>query len=289
METTTTPPGAHPAMSSEEYHGGPGIGSGGLKKLSISPLHYWAAYRDPERESSDKPAFAFGRAWHCALFEPMRFETDFVVLPEGLDRRTKEGKALYAELTEGGREVLSAADAATVGKMVALARKHPVSQVVFEKYAMQGAAEVSLFTTDPATGVLCKIRPDYMLVPCEDFPNGLIIDGKSCTDASPAGFARDVWNFDYGLQAAYYTAVFARVYGTAGRPAFLWLAQEKAAPFAPAYYAAGADLIEHWDRRIAQLLPLFAQCERSNIWPGYATSVGALEMPAWAQKQMEAA
>ena len=133
------------------------------------------------------------------------------------------------------------------------------------------------------------MRPDYMLEPCADFPNGLIIDGKSTTDASPEGFARQVWNLDYGLQASFYTAGFQRVYATRGRPAFLWAAQEKESPYAAAYYAAGADLIEHWDARITTLLARYAECRRRNVWPGYATAVGTLEMPAWAQKRMEAA
>jgi exodeoxyribonuclease VIII len=343
METLSPGKGrAHFGLSSDDYHRDEAIGSSGLKLLAVSPLHYWGAYLDPERVREDKPAFKFGRAWHCAVFEPEEFGNRYaeghgisaqskraqlleqvllaesvteamarlVVLPEGLGPTSKEGKALAAEITAAGnvpvsaedalfvsewvprlagREVLSADDMLRVGKMARIMHELPISRVVFGKYAKLGKAEASLFWRDPATGVVCKVRPDYMMAPCEDFPNGLIIDGKSTTDASPEGFGRQVWNLDYGLQAAFYTRVFQQVMGTAGRPAFLWGAQEKDSPHAAAYYAAGADLVEYWDKRIPRLLALFAECKRTGLWPGYSTAVQTLAMPAWAQKQMEAA
>jgi len=335
---TTTPQVIHD-LPVEDYHESPAIGSSGLKRLAVSPLHYWADFRHPERVRKDKKAWRIGRAWHCAVFEPDTFQARYAAnhdahpatnkakllqrvlagevayqalaaLPEGLGATTKEGKALVAEIHAServavpademafvdewlprlaGKDILSADNIAGVQRMAVVLRAHPISQVVFDRYRGFGQAEVSLFSPCPLTGVIRKIRPDYMLKPCEDFPNGLIIDGKSTTDASPEGFARQVWNLDYGLQAAYYTAVYRDVYRTAGRPAFLWAAQEKDSPHAAAYYAAGADLIDHWDGRIARLLGLYAECDRRDTWPGYATAVGTLEMPAWAQKRMEAA
>jgi exodeoxyribonuclease VIII len=284
----TIPEGVIFGMANEDYHGDKAIGSSGLKRLSISPLHYWAAHVDPARESVDKPAFAFGRAWHTAVFEPAEFDARYVVMPEGLDRRTKEGKALFAELTANGSEVLSSTDAAAVHKMARIALRHPISRVVFEQQKEHGAAEVSFFARDAASGAGVKIRPDYMLAPCDAFPHGLIIDGKTTNDAGEEGFARQVWNLGYGLQAALYVRTFQQVFGTAKRPSFLWLAQEKESPHAAAYYAAGEDLIAHFDAKIEPLLVTFAECSAANRWPGYAEKVGTLSMPAWAQKEMAA-
>lgn len=335
----TTSPAVVPGLEAEAYHGHPGIGSGGLKRMAVSPLHYWADYLDPDRERKDKKSWRIGRAWHCAVFEPHAFAERYAAnhdahaatskakllgrvlagevayealaaLPEGLSTTTKEGKALIAEMQADGRvpvpaedmhfvdewlpklagkDILSADNIVGVQRMALIMRAHPISQVVFDRYRGCGKAEVSLFAPCPRTGVMRKIRPDYMLEPCEDFPNGLMIDGKSTTDASPEGFARQVWNLDYGLQAAFYTGVYQEIYRTRERPAFLWAAQEKDSPHAAAYYAAGADLIGYWDPRIERLLALYADCARRDVWPGYATAVGTLEMPAWAQKRMEAA
>jgi exodeoxyribonuclease VIII len=337
METTSL--GAVQDMPADDYHENPAIGSSGLKRLAVSPLHYWADYLDPERERKDKKAWRIGRAWHCAVFEPGEFTAryapnhdahpasnkakviaqvlagelayeDLVALPEGLSKTSKEGKALVAEIEArgqtaidqdvmdfvdswlpklAGKDILSADNIAGVQRMAVRMQGHPISRVVFGRYAGWGWAEKVLLWTDPVTGARCKMRPDYMLQPCDDFPNGLIIDGKSTTDAGAEGFSRQVWNLDYGLQAAFYSAGFQRVFNTRERPAFLWAAQEKESPYAAAYYAAGSDLISHWDGRIQRLLQLYVNCLHANTWPGYATSVGTLEMPAWAQKQMEVA
>lgn len=336
MTTANGLMGFFPDMPNEDYHADAAIGSSGIKRFQVSPLHYWSAYLDPERESTDKKHFRIGRAWHCAVFEPAAFGERFVTnhdanpltnraklltsclasddafallrgIPDDIKLTTKEGKALAAEIEAAGntpvqqsdldfviewmpklrgRDILSADSMADVQTMASLARAHPVSRVVFEGYGSKGFAEASIFSVDPATAVRVKIRPDFMLPPCDAFPNGLIIDGKSTTDASKEGFARQVWNLDYGLQAAFYTYVFQIAMRTAGRPAFLWLAQEKDRPFASAYYGAGADLIGYWDKRIAAVMPAIAQCQRSGVWPGYPQTVNELALPGWAEKQV---
>lgn len=325
-------------QAADDYHDQPAIGASGLKRLQVTPAHYWADFLDPERERRDKKHFRIGRAWHCAVFEPEEFgkryaaghdahpattrakllaeclaapsPSDWLMvcqaLPEGLSRTSKEGKALVADIEAAGgraldaedldwitawapkligRDVLSADSLAGVKAMAAIARSLPISRVVFENMAGHGHAEVSLYATDPATGVRLKIRPDYMLEPCEAFPDGLIIDGKSTTDAGD-GFGRQVWNLDYGFQAALYPRVYQQVFGTRRRPAYLWLAQEKDSPFACRYYAAGDDLQAHYDRRIDRLLPVFAECQQRGQWPGYPADVQTLAMPAYAEKQM---
>lgn len=230
-----------------------------------------------------------------------------VALPEGLSSTSKEGKGLIAEIESAGNVACSAEDFAFINEwkpkllgkdvlaadtiesvlhMANIARALPVSSVVFDRMEQYGRAEASIFSEDPETGLLVRIRPDYMLEPCAAFPDGLIIDGKSTTDASTEGFARQVWNLDYGLQAALYTNAYQRHFRTRSRPKFLWLAQEKEAPFAAAYYGAGDDLLAHWDSKLDTMLPRVAQCLTSHYWPAYSTQVQDLQLPVWAQKQM---
>lgn len=326
-------------LSNDDYHSDLAIGSSGLKRFLVSPLHYWAAYLDPERKPRDYKHFRVGRAWHAAVFEPQAFGDRYAAnhdvnplttrakllaecladadrfkamrgIPDDIKLTTKEGKALAAEIEAAGgapvqqsdlnfisewmpklsgRDVLPGDSLVAVQKMAGIARALPISRVVFDQLAEHGAAEVSLFTVDPASGLRLKVRPDYMLRPCPMFPNGLIIDGKTTTDASASGFARQVWNLDYGLQAALYTSVYQSIFDTAGRPAFLWLAQEKEDPHAAAYYSAGVDLLEYWDKRIAQTLPAVARCQESGVWPGFPETVTELALPTWAQKQVDEA
>ncbi len=231
-----------------------------------------------------------------------------VGLPDDLKATTKEGKALYADLEAQGRrpmpesdldflvtecarmhgkDVLAARDMERVQKMAAIARALPVSRVVFDQMAKHGAAEQSMFATDPISGVGLKIRPDYMLAPCPAFPHGLIIDGKSAADADEEGFGRAVWNYSYGLQASLYRRVYRLAMRTEQEPAFLWLAQEKEVPHAARYYGAGEDLCAHWAPKIDALLVRVRQCQETGVWPGYPTTVSTLALPAWAEKRMQ--
>lgn len=275
-------PGIFLDLPNENYHASPALGSSGLKLLAQTPAHYFAAYLDPNREPRKETlAFKIGKAWHTAVYEPAEFDNRYVAMPDGIDRRTKEGKALWAEIVATGKIPLPAGDMDRILRMGRAANTHPATRVLF---AQKGLYEASIFFTDPATGVLCKFRPDFMVMPCDLFPNGLIIDGKSCEDASPEGFARQAWNYEMHYQAALYSGGFQQHFKTRARPEFLWLAQEKEAPYACAIYSATADLVNYGRRKIRPLLELYARCAASGVWPGYSTAVTELGLPAWAAK-----
>lgn len=272
-------------ITNAEHHADPAVGSSGLKLMQRSPLHYWAAYRDPARQRREAtPAMKIGTAWHAAIFEPDAFAADYVRIPEGLDRRTKEGKALFAEIEGRNQEPLGAADFDRIMAMRDSAAAHPVSRVIFG--LPDGAAEKSMFATDPGTGVHVKIRPDYMVLPCAQFPSGLLVDGKTGEDMSPEGFAKYAWNWELHLQAAFYCDVFQIVMRTDQRPAFVWAAQEKDAPYATAYYSAADDFLDYGRRLYRPLLARLGECERTDKWPGYAQLVQPVVLPAWAAKQV---
>ena len=229
--------------------------------------------------------------------------------PDGVSPTTKEGKALAKELEDQGKigvqqadydtlhslvpslvgkDMLGSDQLATVRKMAAIARAMPVSQVIFgDSVAPYRKFESSIFVVDRPTGVRIKIRPDMMIEPCAQFPDGLIVDGKSTQDAGDEAFGRQCWNLGYGLQAAFYTRVFSQVYGC--RPPFILLAQEKEPPLAAAAYQVPPDLMQHYDATINSALLKFAECERTGQWPGYSTQVRMLTVPSFAQRMIDEA
>lgn len=335
MDGSTERLGLLAGLSNDEHHADPAIGASGLKLLEQSPLHYWDAYINPEREKREPTlAMRMGTAWHTAVFEPQEFSSRYatghdvhpatkcakllaavlagetrleqlVELPEGLTGTSKEGKALIAEIEADGntpvtpadhafvlewhpklvgREVMSPDDMDRIRAMAVAARSHPASRILFSQ---PGHAEASIFWRDPETGLRCKIRPDWVVHPCQLFPHGLIVDGKSTEDASGPEFARQAFNLEYALQAAWYVDGYQRAMGTDQPPAFIWLVQEKARPFAIAVYSCGDDLLAYGRRKYRRLLRLLARCHATKTWPGYPEAVQPLEVPAWAQKQID--
>ena len=335
-----------PDMPAKEYHAGPEASAGFLKKMLQTPLH---AKHSRDNPTDPSPIMRFGSAWHSAFFEPAKFAAEYATghdahpataraklldtilagnplewlgtvtpVPDDISLKTKEGKALAADIeAQGrvaiaqsefdwiatwvprlhGRTVISQEWADRIAAMNASAHAHPITKILMAP-EHGGLAEPSIFDIDPATCIRVRIRPDYLIPPCARFPNGLVLDGKATGDASPGGFGRTAWNLAYYLQAALYTRVVQRLFKTPVRPPFVWLAIEADAPHAAAYYRASTaqtdpdtgllipGLIEYGDREVDRLLLLYAECERTGQWPGYHTTIESLTPPAWARKAM---
>jgi exodeoxyribonuclease VIII len=277
-------PGLYPDLAAELYHADHGVGSSCLKVFKRSPLHYWTQCADPKRITPEPtPAQKVGTAYHFALFEPETFADRYTIVPSDVDRRTKAGKQAHAELLATGRELIDADAAADVLAMAAVVHKHPMGRALLGT-PNPWPREASIFVE--VDGLTCKIRPDFCILPCEAFPNGLIVDGKSTDDAREDAFGRSVWRYEYGFQAAYYVDMWQRHFRTAGLPPFIWLAQEKAPPYAPAFYSASREVLTHGRSQYEPLLEQLARCRESNTWPGYPTGISELILPAWAEKLM---
>lgn len=270
-------------MTNEEYHAYPAIGASGLKLLARSPLHYWAAYIDPEREPMQPTAaMSLGTATHCAVLEPHRFDDLYTVMPDGLDRRTTQGKALWAEIEATGKAVLKADDFERLMRMRAAVMNNGDAQAIMRAAT---AHEISLFWRDAETGVECKIRPDIYVEPCAAFPAGLIADLKTTSDASPAAFGRQAWGLMMPIQAALYTAGAQIALSLPQRPAFAWIAVESDRPHAVMVYHAPDDVIAYGDREVARLLELYARCRAAGHWPAYGNAQ-PLTLPGYAVREI---
>lgn len=255
-------------MPAAEYHRSPAVSKSLLDQFAKSPLHakaYLAGIRELET-----PAMAFGTAYHAAMLEPDRFKKEFATF-EG-DRRTKEGKAAYQALLDAGKTIISRSDADVLSAMVDVFLDHPVVKMLHAN----GMEEASVFWTDPVTNVPCRCRPDYWHADGK----GLILDFKTTEDASPEGFARSVAKYRYHVQAAHYMA------GTHAQR-FVFIAQEKKAPFAIGVYELDEQSLELGreirDRELAE----YAVCLATDYWPGYSQEIVPLTLPGWAFPKIE--
>ncbi len=129
--------GIYRDISSVEYHAGPGLGSSHLRELLRSPLHYKTSINSPSKET---PAMKLGTATHCVILEPERFEIEYVEAP-CVDRRTKDGKALWSELEQSGRIILSSDEYIKVTDMANAIRGHDLAS----KLITGGASEQSVY------------------------------------------------------------------------------------------------------------------------------------------------
>lgn len=265
-------------MPAERYHAIQAMSAGGLKRMRQSPAHFYGLQLDPQRPPHGEPTAAMvnGTLVHCALFEPDQVDARYVVKPEGMSFASKDGKAWRDAQT---REIVDAESMARARAQAAAVRAVPDLAALLS----EGFGEASCFWIDAPTGELCKCRPDWTS-PAGD--GVILVDGKTCRDASPDGFGRAIWNMGYHLQAAWYSdgyeaATGQRVHG------FVFAAVESDWPHVAMPYMLGDDVLDAARRENRRLLNRFAACKRAGAWPGYADGgVQIINLPAWAQRQL---
>jgi hypothetical protein len=172
-------PGVYLYLSNKDYHGDPAIGSSGCKDLIYSPLEYWwNSPLNPGREDdTSTPTQRFGTAYHYKILEPHKF--------------TYEVKKGVKTSTVGN--TLGEGDHKTILAMHRRIEKVPEHAQLFKN----GFPEVSVFWRDEETGLMCKVRFDYMRLKW-------ITDLKTCTDISRRAIYYDFPKYGYDISAAMY-------------------------------------------------------------------------------------
>ena len=249
-----------------EYLKAPRISQSALKHFEKSPAHYKASLTIEDKDTKDK---RIGRAVHCAVLEPNEFNNRYAVYPEKLDKRTKEGKALFAEFEESaiGKEILSLEEYETAINCAKSVTDHETVKSLMSK----GHPEVSIFTE--LEGVPVKCRLDW-------YRENIILDLKTTDDASPQGFLRSIFKYGYHIQAAWYMDCCSQ----AGLPVtnFILVAVEKTAPYAVGIYELDDLSIERGIELYRCYLSQYKECTESNDWTSYSREIVTLKLPSYA-------
>ena len=250
-------------MSDEDYHSGiDRITSSGLKLLlKKSPAHYYEQYMGGKSEPT--AAMQYGIAGHALILEGDEvFNSLAAIKPEGMDGRTKEGKAFREDSI--GKLVLSKAE---VDEMYSFKKKllaaPEYGPLMFNG---SGVTEHVVEWRDAISGALAKCKPDWM---AKD--GSLIIDLKMMADADPNNFKRSVYRYGYHISAAMYVEGVAAQYGGAA-PDFIWAVCEKGSGDI-AFYKASDEMMSEGHDKVGRGFSIFAGCTRTKHWPGYSTSL----------------
>ena len=228
------------------YHRHSSLSSSNLKDLLKSPWSYWHNKQNP-REST--PAMQFGSLVHTLILEPNNFSNEYMVADKP-ERRSKAGKAKYAELLEeaGKRIWVSTEDFLKAQDMI-----FPVSQNLIVKSLLSGGkAESSVFWQDAETGVQCKAKADFL-----NIERGYIVDVKTTVSlASEKPFLWTVSKYAYDLSASFYKKGFELATGK--ELDFYFVVIEKEPPFNFATYKISDELLRRGEAQYKQALNVYA-------------------------------
>lgn len=237
----------------------------GAKELLKSPAHYKAYLNTPREETK---ALRVGSFVHHLALEGDRTPVGqkFAAIPEGIDRRTKEGKAAY-----------EAFNAASAGKTIITSEEwemgHLVADAMLRAKTSLGVNFTStefMFSVDYC-GVKLKCAIDAL------GDDGYLYDLKTTEDASPRGFLQSVRNYRYNLQAHFYRTAYEAAFGTRVK-GFRFIAAEKQSPFEFAIYEVGPELTTSAIFDFEQLLKTYKSCVALDEWPGYGSEVKVIDI-----------
>ena len=272
-------------ISNDVYHAQPAISASWLKMLNKSPMHMWHAYINPEREKQERtPAMMLGSLTHTLVLEPQKFDSEYAVVPEGIDKRSKDGKALFAWIEGQGKTPVKAADLYECQMFAAALHANDVFQQIRKN---EHVNESTYYWDDVETGLACKFRADTIVFPCDEYPNGALTDVKTAASADPAVFGRQFFDLGYHIQAAHYAEGFMDAFGTDEPPEFIFEVVEKSAPYIVQLYRVQESVMEYGFAERARLMTIAAECYEKKNWPGYTSDpVSEILVPAWIDRQM---
>jgi exodeoxyribonuclease VIII len=125
-----------------QYHGNPAVSHSKLEVFRRRPRLYQMRYVTKELPAPEPTAaFRIGSATHCAVLEPEKFPLQYAQRPEGIDRRTKEGKAAWESFTQqhAGKDFLDAEEWQQISAMMEAVRANPLASQLLA----QGTPELS--------------------------------------------------------------------------------------------------------------------------------------------------
>lgn len=270
-------------MSNDEYHACPEFSSSQLKDILRSSAHFYSNNILKENERETKKHLDFGTLAHTLFLEPEQFEHEFIVGPK-FDRRTKAGKEEAAswEAANQGKIIIDQEMLDGANRIANNLRKLSSYKLMQDNYGM---AEASIFFTDPVYGLHLRVRPDYHIIPCDEFPNGLLFDVKTTTDARQFKFQRSCSDFGYDISAAMYREGFQQHYKTEEKPEFIFLVAESSAPFNVKQYRASSLFLSIGEQRYNKAKELLAESLLVNEWDGYSTELEDISLPQYMLKQ----
>ena len=202
------------------------------------------------------PQQNLGIAVHALVLEPLRFP-ELVCLEPKVDRRTRDGKAHYAQFLEKatGKTILSSEDWERCRRMAQAIYDSRLARQLLEA---PGPTEQAVRWETNDTGIRLKCRFDK-LIDC-----GPIVDLKTAADPTPREWAMKVPGYGYHRQASLYQD--GRACALGGYTEFLHIVVGSTEPHDVVVYKMDSDYLLWGHEEMDGILSLLDQCRKTECW-----------------------
>jgi hypothetical protein len=271
--------GIYKDISIEDYHANKTHISATQIKYAKKSLKHFYSYVNGFLEKPSGSHMDFGNAFELALLNPVGYMQEVAVIPDQdfidlarqdnpaltVPRNSKIYKAGIAEferlnpgkyhIMDQGKESFDA-----IEEMLSNCMQDAVIQALIKNVEYQ----LSLFWTDPETGIKLKTRPDI----CKRKKN-VIVNLKTTEDGSPQAFSKDLCKYEYPLQACVEIDGCLKTGLMEQVDSYFWLVVEKVPPYnATIYEFSGSDREACMDN-YRFTLKRIQKAREQEKWPGY--------------------
>lgn len=246
------------------YHAHPALSSTQVKHFIDSPALYRWHLKHPREDTA---AFDLGSAVHAKVLG-VGWGIEGLDYPNWL---TKAAQAARKEAREAGLIPMLTHELEVVHAMTeAVLANRDAARLL-----TGGRPEVSVFSTDPHTGIDMRCRFDYL-----HDDHRLAVDLKTTAGkASIAGFSDAVAKYGYDVSRAHYLDTIE--FATGERPEMVFVVVEKEPPFLTGVFRLSDDEIHMGTVEARAARAKLRACLDTDIWPGRPSGIQITKAPMW--------
>lgn len=272
--------GIYTDISIKDYHENRTHYSATQLKYAKKSLKHFYSYVNGFLEKPEGLHLNFGNAFELALLNQEAYVNEVAIIPDQdfIDLALQDNPKLtvprnskvykdsmddWRKLHAGKYHIMDKGDQSfdAIEEMLSSCMQDSVIQALIKNTEYQ----LSLFWTDPETGIKLKTRPDI----CKRHKN-TIVNLKTTEDGSPQAFSKDLCKYEYPLQACVEIDGCIKSGLMDEVDNYFWLVVEKVAPFnATIYEFTGSDREACMDNYRFTLKKI-AKARDQEKWPGYS-------------------
>lgn len=243
-------------LSIQDYLEEDAISHGGVLAAIEGPEFFQHYVSQQKRKPSSE--MKKGSALHCLLEDTEKFERDYAIRPDGVDRRSTKGRAILDELEASGKTILTLEEYLEVQGMYLAISAHPRAKLLIRG----GVFERSYFWED--SGIRFRSRPDIIW-------NETIIEIKTTDDVREYKFRRKVESFGYHIQA-YMQALATKL------PNLIWLTVRNQPPHIVRLYQPDENTLMMGRDDYMYGRDVIKRCRDDNCWVHFDEQIHPLTL-----------
>lgn len=272
-------PGVYDDIPADVYHADPvpggSLSSSGAKKLL--PPSCPARFRyEQDHPAPPNEAMEIGTAAHKLV---LGIGPELVKV-DAKDWRTKAAREAAAEARERGAVPLLAADYDHVHGMATALYRDDLARILIDPD--HGRPEQAVFWVDLETDVWRRALIDWL--PTEAHGAPVVVDYKTTTSADLDAISKSVHRYGYHQQAPWYLDAVESI-GYPDDTTFKFIFQERTPPYVVTVVELDEVALRIGDARNRRAIEIYRDCAEAGIWPGHATDIETISLPAWAERE----